>query len=165
LEQSGRVVLNLLNVMIDGYRELSDTCAPEEVVRKRQCGMMREDGRFIELLGGNVMVQKLINNPAALAIFSYSFLDQNRSLVKANPVEGVLPTMESIVQQRYSVARSLFVYIKQAHVGTITGLADFARFLVSDMAVGENGFLNVKGLIPVPDAERATIQKRAAEIH
>lgn len=129
--------------------------------RQQQCSAIREDGRFVELLGGNVMVQKLTNNPGALSIFSYSFLDQNRALVKANPVDGVLPEVSNIVSGEYGVARSLFIYIKDAHLGKVPGLAAFARFMLSDAAASEDGFLAVKGLIPMNDKERGDMQKRA----
>jgi phosphate transport system substrate-binding protein len=134
---------------------------PDEKTSKQQCGQMREDGRFIELLGGNVMVQKLVNNHDALGIFSYSFLDQNRAVVKANPVAGMLPTISAITRGDYSVSRSLFIYVKSAHVGKSPGLAEFAQFLVSDAAAGDDGFLSVKGLIPLPSEERKQMQMHA----
>lgn len=134
---------------------------PQESVRKNQCGQMREDGRFVELLGGNVMVQKLVNNRQALGIFSYSFLDQNRAQVKANSVGGVAPVLSAIVSGRYPIARSLFIYAKGEHLAQRPALAAFVRFLLSDAAVGEDGFLVVKGLIPMTDSERRTMQKAA----
>lgn len=150
-------------VMEEGCKQVPEfkSAYPVDAQRKQQCGTMREDGRFVELLGGNVMVQKLVNNHSALGIFSYSFLDQNRSLVKANMVEGILPTVDNIVNQKYSVARSLFIYVKQQHIPDIKGLAEFARFMTSSAAIGDDGFLSVKGLIPMSPAEQAVMQKRA----
>ena len=137
---------------------------PDENAYKQHCSILREDGRFVELLGGNVMVQKLVNNPNGLGIFSYSFLDQNRTLVKANPVEGELPVVPAIIGHHYSVSRSLFVYVKGEHLGQTPGLAEFVRFLVSDASAGDDGFLAVKGLVPMGDPERKDMQSSAAAL-
>ena len=136
----------------------------DEVVRTQQCGALREDGRFVEVLGGNVMIQKLVNNSHALGIFSFSFLDQNRALVKANPVDNVAPTFDAIVGQKYGVARSLFIYVKREHLSQVKGLAEFVRFLLSDAATGEDGFLVVKGLIPLSVVDHDAVKKAAGEL-
>ena len=128
----------------------------------KQCGALREDGRFVEVLGGNVMVQKLVNNTHALGIFSYSFLDQNRALVKANPVDGVVPSFDAIIGQKYGVARSLYIYVKREHLAQVMGLPEFVRFLQSDAATGEDGFLVVKGLIPLAKGDHDAQKKAAA---
>ena len=153
-------------VMQDACKAMPEYVAAytDEAVRAGKCSAVREDGRFIELLGGNLMVQKLITNSHAVGIFSYSFLDQNRALVKANTVDGVLPTEASIADHRYGVARSLYVYVKQAHLGTVPGLAEFVRFLVSDAATGADGFLVLKGLIPLPLEQHMVMMKKAAEL-
>ena len=134
----------------------------DDARRAQQCGALREDGRYIELLGGNLMVQKLVNNTGALGIFSYSFLDQNRALVRANPVDGISPSFATIIGRQYGVARSLFIYVKNAHLGRVPGLAAFARFVASDAATGEDGFLVVKGLIPLAKADHEAVKKVAA---
>ncbi len=133
----------------------------DDKTRQQHCGTLREDGRYIEVLGGNLMVQKLVTNATALGIFSYSFLDQNRALVKANPVAGVLPSFASIVDHSYSVARNLFIYVKRAHVGASPGLAEFVQFVTSDAASGDDGFLVIKGLLPLPAEQRKEMQQRA----
>lgn len=133
----------------------------DEKTRQQHCGTLREDGRYVEVLGGNVMVQKLVTNTKALGIFSYSFLDQNRALVKANPVAGVLPSVDAIAEHRYSVARSLYVYVKQAHVAQVSGLKEFVQFLTSDAASGDDGFLVIRGLIPLAPQMRKEMQEKA----
>lgn len=139
------------------------TLIPDEKERKKQCSSMREDGAYIEAGDdNNLIVQKLSANPQALGLFGYSFLESNASLVKANPIEGVMPSEENIVSRRYPVARSLYVYVKDAHVGTIPGLAEFLRELTSDAASGSEGYLVFKGLLPLPEAEHAAMKKVAA---
>jgi phosphate transport system substrate-binding protein len=61
------------------------------------------------------------------------------------------------------VARSLFAYVKIAHLNTVTGLHEFAKLLVSDAAIGSSGFLIIKGLLPLTPEDRRTMQKRAKQ--
>ena len=43
---------------------------------------IREDGAFIEAKNDNLIIQKLIQNPNAIGIFGFSFLDQNTDKVQ-----------------------------------------------------------------------------------
>ena len=152
-------------VMIEGCKQLPAMQAliPDSEKRKHQCMTMREDGHYIEAGDdNNLIVQKLVNNPESLGLFGYSFLESNAAQVKANPVDGVMPSYESIVSGAYPVARSLFVYVKNAHLATTPGLADFAQELVCDAAVGEDGYLVMKGLLPPKETERQEVQRTAA---
>ena len=132
---------------------------------KHSCSLMREDGGFVEAgEDDNIIVQKLMNNPEALGIFGYSFLEQNAAMVKANPIDGVNPSFEAIVAGDYHVARSLFVYVKPQHVDAVPGLAEFAQLLVSDASVGEEGYLIMKGLLPLPDAQHEAMKAQAEKL-
>lgn len=126
----------------------------DEKARQEACARMREDGAFIEILGGNVMIQKLINDREALAIFGFSYLDQNRGVVKPASIDGQLPNAASIESGRYTLARTLYVYVKREHLATRPGLREFLQFLTSDAAIGPDGFLLARGLIPLNPAAR-----------
>lgn len=116
---------------------------------------MREDGHFIEAgENDNLIVQKLDANPAALGIFGFSFLDQNADVVQGSLIGGVEPSFENIAEGAYPVSRSLFFYVKKAHVGVIPGIAEFVAEFTSDKAWGDEGYLTDKGLIPLPTADR-----------
>lgn len=137
----------------------------DEKTYKHQCEAVREDGHYIEAgEDNNLIVQKLVNNPDALGIFGYSYLDTNATLVKANAMDGVMPTLDAIVRGDYEVARSLFVYVKNANVGLVPGLAEFATELTSDAATGDDGYLMLKGLLPLPQAQHQAMQERAQGI-
>ncbi len=89
---------------------------------KAVCHGVREDGAYIEAgENDNLIVQKLQANPDALGIFGFSFLDQNADKIQGSKVNGVEPTFESISSGDYPVSRSLYFYVKKAHVGTIPG--------------------------------------------
>lgn len=154
-------------VMIEGCELVAQMKAvlPDDKKRKSQCGAIREDGVFKEAgEDDNLIVQKLINNPEALGVFGYSFLESNAAKVKANPVDGVMPNYEAIESGSYHVARSMFVYIKNAHADVVPGLREFAIELASDAASGSDGYLAVKGLLPLGDDEHAAMKKVAAEL-
>ena len=152
-------------VMVEGCKQFPEFAkkTPDAEARKKQCMMMREDGRFIEAgENDNLIVQKLNGNSAALGLFGYSFLEQNAGAVKANPVDGVMPDFAEIVAGRYEVARSLYVYIKPDQ--PTPGLGQFARLLTSDAAVGKDGFLLLKGLLPLHPIEHEKMKKIAAAL-
>ncbi|OYW12983.1 MAG: phosphate ABC transporter substrate-binding protein, partial [Rhodospirillales bacterium 12-54-5] len=108
---------------------------PDETIRKHQCGYFREDGAFIEEgENGNLIIQKLLHNEAALGIFGYSFLEQNESKVQASTMEGITPTFATITDGTYTLARPLYIYVKQAHITRIPGLKEFVREIFSDAA-------------------------------
>ncbi|MCK6370468.1 MAG: substrate-binding domain-containing protein [Gammaproteobacteria bacterium] len=130
---------------------------------KSICHTIREDGRFIEAgENDNLIVQKLKANPNAVGIFGYSFLEQNEDAVQGSTVDGVEPTFESIAEGAYPVSRPMFVYVKKAHVGAIPGLREFVQEFTSNRSMGGEGYLAEKGLIPLPAAELAAVQKAAA---
>lgn len=133
--------------------------------RKKACHLLREDGSYIEAgENDNLIVQKLQSNPRALGVFGFSFLDQNSNTVQGSLVSGVEPTFENISDGSYGVSRSLFVYIKNAHVGKTSGLREFATEIVSDEAAGEYGYMSEKGLIPLPEDELKTMQGRVSAL-
>ena len=126
---------------------------------------VREDGHYIEAgENDNLIVQKLEANPDALGIFGFSFLDENADRIRGNPVEGIEPTFENIAEGGYGISRSLFVYVKKAHVGVVPGIQEFIAELTSDAAASEDGYLADRGLIPLPDAERAAVRENAASL-
>ncbi|MEQ8653890.1 MAG: substrate-binding domain-containing protein [Kiloniellales bacterium] len=130
--------------------------------RKAFCAEMREDGVFIEAgENDNLIVQKLEANPRALGIFGFSFLDQNADKVHGSLVDGVEPTFDNIADGAYPVSRSLYFYVKQAHVGVIPGLVEYVDTFTSDAAAGPDGFLADRGLIPLPDGERKEMRANA----
>ena len=123
---------------------------------------MREDGAFVEAgENDNLIVQKLEANPAAFGIFGFSFLDQNIDRLQGSKVAGVAPEFEAIAAGDYPVSRSLYFYVKKAHVDMVPGLREFVMEFTNDRAWGEDGYLADKGLIPLPDVERAEVKNQA----
>jgi phosphate transport system substrate-binding protein len=149
----------------DAFAELVMVAACDEAVKKadeKACSQIREDGAYIEAgENDNLIVQKLEANPAAVGIFGFSFLDQNSSQIKGATIDGVAPTFEAIAAGEYPVSRSLFFYVKKEHVGQIPGIAEYVAEFTSDAAWGDDGYLAEKGLIPLPEADRAASAEAA----
>ena len=125
---------------------------------KEICHTVREDGAFVEAgENDNLIVQKLQANTNAFGIFGFSFLDQNKEKVKGAMVDGMAPTFDAIADGDYPISRPLFFYVKKAHADVIPGLRGYLREFSSERAWGEEGYLSDRGLIPMPDEERALI--------
>ncbi len=132
---------------------------------KAICQSMREDGKFIEAgENDNLIVQKLEANPKALGIFGFSFLDQNSDKVQGAEMDGVAINFENIASGDYPVSRPLYVYTKKEHVGTVKGIEEFLAEMTSDAAWGEEGYLADKGMIPMPEDERAAFAADAKDL-
>ena len=132
---------------------------------KSICRSIREDGAYVEAgENDNLIVQKLGANPEAMGVFGYSFLDQNRGKVQAATIKGVEPKMETIASGDYPVSRSLFFYVKKAHVGVVPGIEGYIKEFTSERAWGPDGYLVDKGMIPLPDDMRSKMAKQAQSL-
>jgi phosphate transport system substrate-binding protein len=130
----------------------------DETRYKTVCHSIREDGVYVEAgENDNLIVQKLEANPDALGIFGFSFLDQNIEKVHGSLIDGVEPTFENIAAGDYPISRPLYSYAKAAHVGVIPGMREFLREVTSQRAWGDEGYLAERGLIPMPEPERARV--------
>ncbi len=125
---------------------------------KAICHGVREDGAYVEAgENDNLIVQKLVANPSALGVFGYSFLEQNSDKVQGSIIDGKLPTFDAIAEGDYPVSRSLYFYVKKAHIGVIPGIEEYLAEFTSEKAMGEYGYLAEKGMIPMTDEERTKV--------
>jgi phosphate transport system substrate-binding protein len=138
--------------------EMGDDWAEEN------CARLRADGPFIEAgENDNLIVQRLQADSNALGIFGYSFLFENSDTLKAVDIEGVTPSFDTIESGEYGISRPLFFYVKNAHRGVIPGLQEFVEEYTSEDAMGPGGYLSERGMVPLGDALRATMQANAAD--
>jgi phosphate transport system substrate-binding protein len=122
---------------------------------KALCHGIREDGAFIEAGENDVLIiQKLVANPNAFGIFGFSFLDSNTDKVQGSIIDGTAPEFETIAEGKYPASRSMFFYVKNAHVGVVPGIREYVAEFTADKAWGPVGYLADKGLIPLPNADR-----------
>ena len=131
---------------------------------KAICRAVREDGAFIEAgENDNLIVQKLVENESAFGVFGFSFLIENEDKIQGSTVDGMAPTMETIADKSYGVSRPLYFYVKLAHVDVIPGIREFLEEYTSDDSWGPGGYLEERGMIPMPENEREFFKKNAEE--
>jgi len=156
-------------VMEGGCKTFAWVAALPRAEYLEACHMLRDDGHYIDTgENDNLIVQKLTASPRQLGIFGYSFLEQNEDKVQGAHVNGVAPDFDSIAEGKYPVSRPLYFYVKKQHVGSVPGIREYVTEFMSDAAVGENGYLADRGLIPLSDDERKSEQAEAkslAELH
>ena len=127
---------------------------------KAICHGIREDGGFIEAGENDVLIiQKLVANTNAFGIFGFSFLDLNNDRVQGSSINGTAPEFDAIASGKYPISRSMYFYVKNAHVGVVPGIREYVSEFTAEKAWGPDGYLADKGLIPLPDADR----KKSAE--
>ena len=126
------------------------------------CESVREDGAFIEAgENDNLIVQKLIGDEGMYGVFGYSFMEENSDRLQAATLNGKVPTAEAIAEDDYPVARSLFFYVKKAHVGVVPGIQEYISEFTSNAAMGQNGYLKDVGLIVPPRAALMDLMEKA----
>ncbi|WP_296703941.1 PstS family phosphate ABC transporter substrate-binding protein [Thiocapsa sp. UBA6158] len=146
----------------DSFDSVKALAKTDKDMHKAVCHGIREDGAFIEAgENDNLIVQKLIANPNAVGVFGFSFLDQNADTLQGAKIGGVEPTFETIGDGSYPVSRSIYFYVKNAHVGTIPGIQEYVVEFTNDKAWGPDGYLADKGLIALPDEMRASVAEQA----
>ena len=132
---------------------------------KALCHGIREDGHFVDAGENDVLiVQKLVANPKAFGIFGYSFLDQNADRIQGSIVNGTEPTFENIADGSYPVSRSMYFYVKNAHVKSTPGIKEYLKEFSSERSWGSDGYLTEKGLIPMPASERKEWRNKARKL-
>lgn len=126
---------------------------------------LREDGGWVDSgENDNAIVQTLTRTPGSVGVFGYSFLEENFGQVKPASVNGVFPTLETIASGDYPISRSMFIYVKKAHIGVTPGLQDFLIEFTSEAATGRGGYLQDRGMVPLPPEERAAQRAVAANL-
>jgi phosphate transport system substrate-binding protein len=142
-------------IMEAGCKAFPKITALGEAQRFQVCHTMRSDGAFVQ--GGrneDYMLNWLRNHPEGFAIASYSFFGEKSDIIAANSIDGVFPTLEEIAGGAYPLSRPIYLYVKTKHVDDVKGLQKFLYEFTSEHAIGPEGYLVEKGLIPLDDRGR-----------
>lgn len=123
------------------------------------CHDIREDGPYVDAgENDNLIVQKISQNPKAIGIFGYSFLEENPDSIKGIPMSGITPTYQTISDYTYPGARPLYIYVKKQHLAPIKGLQGYVAEWVKSW--GTDGLAQKKGMVIAPE----DIRKKNADI-
>ena len=100
---------------------------------------------------------KAPSTPASKDTVVFSILStesaQNMDKIKGATVNGVRPSAQTISDGSYPLSRTLFIYVKKANIGVTPGLEEFLKEFTSDAATGRGGYLQGRGLIPLPPGQ------------
>lgn len=119
------------------------------------CIAIRKDGKAIDIDGDySETLARVAANRTGIGIFGLAFYENNADQLKVAAVDHVIPTKETIANEKYMVSRPLFFYVKKAHLGVIPGLKEYIDFFLSDQMIGPDGPLVEYGLVAAPEAER-----------
>ena len=156
----------------DAFKELvlAKGCETDDAVKAlKDSDKARYDAICFQLRGApyfteqgendNLIVQKLSRNPDSVGIFGFSYLDANRSILRAIPMEGVNASPATIVDGSYPGARPLFVYVKASHLDVIPGLREFMDVIM--LAARPRGPLVRRGMIALPPEQLAAVTATA----
>lgn len=133
------------------------------------CRTIREDGAWVDVSDDyNLTIARLRSQKGAAGIIGFAYFDASGRGLKGFTVEGVAPTFEAIANKSYPLSRPLFFYVKREHLDQIPGLREYVAQFVSSAAIGPNGYLIDKGLIPLSADELKKTQangKRLEPLH
>lgn len=123
---------------------------------KQICDAVRQDSVYIDQgEKDDVVVRKVAQNPRAIGIFGYSYLERAGGTIKPLPLNGVVPTAETIADGSYPAARPLYLYVKKSHVEAKPGLKEYLAAWRSN--AGKGGALEKIGLVPAARAPAADL--------
>lgn len=146
-------------VLLVGCEEVNGPAETDEA--ESACMSVRTDGRSVDIDGDYTETLTRINsNPDGIGVFGLAFYENNTDKLQVATMNEVLPSQSTIASGEYPVSRPLFFYIKNAHIGIIPGLVEYAQFFMSDEIAGPDGPLAQYGL--VSDPELAETQQKLA---
>ncbi len=126
------------------------------------CMAVRTDGRSVDIDGDYTeTLARIDSNKNGIGVFGLAFYENNTDKLQVATMSGVEPSIETISSGEYPVSRPLYFYIKEAHIGVIPGLKEYAEFFISDDLAGPDGPLAEYGL--VSDPELAATQSTVAD--
>jgi phosphate transport system substrate-binding protein len=126
----------------------------DKEAHKKICETVRSDGAYVEQgENDNLIVQKIADNPKAIGIFGFSFLEENMDKLQGLAMGGVAPTYATISDFSYPGARPLYIYVKAAHLKAIKGLSDYVNAFAAQW--GPDGVMKAKGMVIAPEDVRA----------
>jgi phosphate transport system substrate-binding protein len=143
----------------------ADALRSDDVMKfKALVDPLRKDGWVGAGENDNAVVGAVEKTPGSLGVFGFSYLEENADRIKGSAVDGVKPTRAAISDGSYPLARSLYIYVKKGQVGVTQGLREFVREFVSDAAAGRGGYLQSRGLIPLPAGQHEAMKDAADKL-
>ncbi|MDJ0978259.1 MAG: substrate-binding domain-containing protein [Erythrobacter sp.] len=111
------------------------------------CHALRNDSAYVDQgEKDELVVSKIANNPSAIGIFGYSYLEENADRIRGLTLGGVAPNAETIADGSYPGSRPLYLYVKKAHIGVTPGIEEYLAQWAKSWSA--DGPLTQIGLVP-----------------
>lgn len=137
-------------VLLVGCEEANGPAETDEA--EAACMSVRTDGKSVDIDGDYTeTLARISSSSDGIGVFGLAFYENNTDVLQVATMNSVVPSTETIASAEYPVSRPLFFYIKDAHIGTIPGLLEYAQFFMSDDIAGPGGPLAMYGLVPDPE--------------
>ncbi|MEO0588939.1 MAG: substrate-binding domain-containing protein [Pseudomonadota bacterium] len=135
----------------------------DPVAFESNCHALRSDSAYIEQgEKDDLIVGKISNNPRAVGIFGYSYLEENVEAIKGLTLDGVSPSAETIADGSYPGSRPLYMYVKKARIGATPGIEDYlaqwAKSWSADSALTQIGLVPATEEIQAKSADAISNQ-------
>ena len=118
------------------------------------CHALRSDSAYIDQgEKDDLIVGKIANNPRAVGIFGYSYLEKNNEAIKGLTLDGVAPSAETIADGSYPGSRPLYMYVKKARIGATPGIEEYLAQWAKSWSAGSA--LTEIGLVPATEEVQA----------
>lgn len=138
------------------FAQMENMRSNNEANFKKVATQVREDGAWKDSgENDNLIVQSIARNPNMVGVFGFSFYEENADRLQAASINGRYATFETISSGSYPISRSMFIYLKKQNIGMVPGIQEFAAEFMSPAAGGARGYLKGRGMVPLPEAERA----------
>ena len=104
----------------------------------------------------DVLVQGIAGDKNSLGFFGLAYYEQNKDKLKLVPVNGVLPTMETVKNGTYApLSRPLYIYVSKEAAKKVE-VSSFVNFYLKNAAE----VAKTVGYVPLPDKDyTSSIQK------
>jgi phosphate transport system substrate-binding protein len=127
------------------------------------CVTLREGGVLTEVAEpfGDRAVRLVTGAPpGTVAIVGLALYLANADKLEIMPVNGVLPTVDNILDYDYEMSRTLRYYFKRAHMrnnsgqGVVRGIREFMAEITKESAFGDGGYFEALGIVVLRPRER-----------
>lgn len=102
----------------------------EEIFAKNEEPLLSADNLQLSE-DDNVLVQGVEGSPYAIGYFGYAYYQENRDKLRAVAIEGIEPSLESVNEGTYPLARPLFIYSDPGIMQSKPQVAAYINFFLT----------------------------------
>lgn len=141
--------------------------------RVRQCTTLRGAPYFNEVeepFERKVIDAVVADGVGTVGFVTYDTFEREQKRVEQLPLLGRKATTESIASGEYALRRTIYYYVKRAHMldrdgkGVAPGLRQFMAELTREQVIGPGGLLDKIGLVPLSAEDRAVARRNAGAL-